>query len=314
MMVFIRERKFIGVNNNFSKPQDNYTKGEILMSYVNLRAMLAKAAQEKYAVGAFNIVDPMTTAAVVKAADKKQSPVIIQTSVKTVQLYGCATIIANVKALAEQVAIPVALHLDHCKDLAVIRACIEAGWSSVMIDASSFPFAENMRMTKEVVALAHPHDVTVEGELGAIVGVEDEIHVKEQESHLADYDQSVEYVNATGVDVFAPAIGTAHGFYKGEPKIAFDLLARIAAAVPVPIAIHGGTGLSDVVFQQVIRLGGAKVNISTQLKQVFRDSLADYFQRNPTVNEPVKILSYMRDQVQEVVESFIDKFGSAGEA
>jgi ketose-bisphosphate aldolase len=284
------------------------------MSYVNLKDMLSKATQGKYAVGAFNIVDPMTTEAVVKAAEKKKSPVIIQTSVKTVKLYGCATIIANVKALAEQASIPVALHLDHCKELDVIRDCIDAGWSSVMIDASTFPFAENIRMTKEAVAMAHPHDVTVEGELGAIVGVEDDIHVKEQESHLADYHQSVEYVNTTGVDVFAPAIGTAHGFYKGEPKIAFDLLARIAAAIPVPIAIHGGTGLSDEVFQKVIQLGGAKVNISTQLKQVFRDSLADYFQRNPTVNEPVKILAYMRDKVQEVVESFIDKFGSAGKA
>jgi ketose-bisphosphate aldolase len=284
------------------------------MSYVNLKDILSKATQGKYAVGAFNIVDPMTTEAVVKAAEKKKSPVIIQTSVKTVKLYGCAMIIANVKWLAERASIPVALHLDHCKELDVIRDCIDAGWSSVMIDASTFPFAENIRMTKEVAAMAHPHDVTVEGELGAIVGVEDDIHVKEQESHLADYQQSVEYVNSTGVDVFAPAIGTAHGFYKGEPKIAFDLLARIAAAIPVPIAIHGGTGLSDEVFQKVIRLGGAKVNISTQLKQVFRDSLADYFQCNPTVNEPVKILAYMRDKVQEAVESFIDKFGSAGKA
>jgi ketose-bisphosphate aldolase len=284
------------------------------MSYVNLRTMLAKATQGKYAVGAFNIVDPMTTEAVVKAAVKKQAPVIIQTSVKTVQLYGCATIIANVRALAGQATVPVALHLDHCKDLAIIRACIEAGWSSVMIDASSFPFETNLRMTKEVVAMAHPHDVTVEGELGAIVGVEDDIHVKEQESHLADYDQAMEYVNTSGVDLFAPAIGTAHGFYDGEPKIAFDLLARIAAASPVPIAIHGGTGLSDAVFEQVIRLGGAKVNISTQLKQVFKDSLVEYFEHNPTVNEPVKILSHVRDKTQQVIESFIDKFGSTGKA
>jgi ketose-bisphosphate aldolase len=206
--------------------------------------------------------------------------------------------------------VPVALHLDHCKELDVIRDCIEAGWSSVMIDASSFPFDENIRMTKEVIAMAHPRDVTVEGELGAIVGVEDDIHVKEQDAHLADYDQAVEYVRATGVDLFAPAIGTAHGVYKGEPKIAFDLLERIAAAAKIPIAIHGGTGLSDAVFQRVIQLGGAKVNISTQLKHVFRDSIAAYFDNNPTDYEPVKILAYMRDEVQKVVEGFLEKFGS----
>jgi fructose-bisphosphate aldolase class II len=284
------------------------------MSYVNLQEMLSKATQEHYAVGAFNIVDPMTTEAVVKAAENKQSPVIIQTSVKTVKLYGCTTITANVKALAAQTSIPVALHLDHCKDVSVIRDCIEAGWSSVMIDASSFPFEENIRMTKDVVAMAHPRNVTVEGELGAIVGVEDDIHVKEQEAHLADYDQAVEYVNATEVDLFAPAIGTAHGVYKGEPKIAFDLLEKIASAINIPIAIHGGTGLSDDVFQQVIRLGGAKVNISTQLKHAFKDSLAEYFQTNPDVYEPVKILAYMRDTVQEVIETFIEKFGSTGKA
>jgi ketose-bisphosphate aldolase len=284
------------------------------MGYVNLREMLSKATQGKYAVGAFNIVDPMTTEAVIKAAENKRSPVIIQTSVKTVKLYGSAVMAAMVKIPAERAAVPVALHLDHCKDVDVIRDCIEAGWSSVMIDASSSPFEENIRMTKEVVEMAHPRDVTVEGELGAIVGVEDDIHVKEQDAHLADYDQAVEYVRTTGVDLFAPAIGTAHGVYKGEPNIAFDLLERIASAINVPIAIHGGTGLSDEVFQRAIQLGGAKVNISTQLKHIFKNSLTAYFQKNPNDYEPVKILAYMRDEVQNVVAMFLEKFGSAGKA
>lgn len=284
------------------------------MSYVNLREMLSKATQGKYAVGAFNIVDPMTTEAVIKASVEKQSPVIIQTSVKTVMLYDYVPLATTVKVLAEKSPIPVALHLDHCKDLEVIRRCIEAGWSSVMIDASSLPYEENVRMTKEVVEMARHHNVTVEGELGAIVGVEDDIHVKEQDAHLADYEQAIEYVETTGIDLFAPAIGTAHGVYKGEPKIAFDLLEKIASAINVPIAIHGGTGLSDEVFQEVIRLGGAKVNISTQLKHAFKDSLVEYFQANPDVYEPVKILTYVRNYVQDVVGTFIDKFGSTGKA
>ena len=282
------------------------------MSYVNMRDMLSNASSEKYAVGAFNIVDAMTAEAVVRAAEAKKSPVIIQTSTKTVKLYGCPALVVTVKALAEKATVPVALHLDHCKDLELIRSCIDAGWSSVMIDASSFPFEENVRMTKEVVKIARPHNVTVEGELGAIVGVEDDIHVKEQESHLADPEQAFEYVNRTGVDVFAPAIGTAHGIYKGKPKIAFDLLERIARGVKATIAIHGGTGLSDEVFKKCISLGGAKINISTQIKHVFRDSLSEYFQGNPQDYEPVKILAYMRDKTQDIIETFIEKFGSEG--
>jgi len=284
------------------------------MSYVNMRHMLSKAYHERYAVGAFNIVDAMTAEAVVRAAQVRKAPVIVQTSAKTVKLYGCASLVATVRTLAENVDVPIALHLDHCKDLDLIHSCIEAGYSSVMIDASSFPSEENIRMTKEVVEMAHPHDVTVEGELGRIVGVEDEIYVKEQKSHLANLQKALEYVRRTGVDVFAPAIGTAHGIYKGEPKIAFDLLERIAKEVKAAIALHGGTGLSDEVFRRCISLGGAKINISTQIKHVFKDSLCEYFQKNPEVYEPVKILEYMRDRVKEVIELFIDKFGSGGKA
>lgn len=280
------------------------------MSYVNLSDMLAKAKQGKYAVGAFNIVDPMTTEAVVKAGEVTKSPVIIQTSVKTVKLCGYEPIVTVVKGLAKKASVPVALHLDHCTDIEVIEKCIEAGWSSVMIDASSLSFEENVRLSIEAVRMARPHGITVEGELGAIVGVEDDIFVSEQDSHLADPEKALEYVTKTGVDVFAPAIGTAHGVYKGEPKIAFDLLEKIASAIDAPIAIHGGTGLSDEVFKKCINLGGAKINISTQIKHIFRDSLAEYFQNNPDGYEPVKILAYMRDQTQAVVEQFIRKFGS----
>ena len=284
------------------------------MSYCNLKEMLNKAKAGKYAVGAFNIVDIMTAKAVVQAAEAKRSPVIIQTSAKTVLLYGCIPLVSAVKDFAENASVPVGLHLDHCKDMGLIRSCIEAGWSSVMIDASSLPFEENIRMTKESVNMAQAKNITVEGEIGAIVGVEDDIHVKEQEAHLADFDQSIEYVERTGVDVFAPAIGTAHGIYKGEPKISFDLLERIASKVGPPIAIHGGTGLSDEVFKKCISLGGAKVNISTQIKYAFRDSISKYFQNNPNDYEAMKVLAYVRDETQSIVESFIDKFGSAGKA
>jgi len=284
------------------------------MGYVNMGEMLASAKAGHYAIGAFNTVDAMTTEAVIRAAEEKRAPVIIQTSAKTVKLYGAKPLAAMVIALAKEATVPVAMHLDHCKEIELIRECIAAGWSSVMIDASSKSFEENVALTAEVVALAHPQGVTVEGELGAIVGVEDDIFVNEADAHLADPEQSVEFVERTGVDVFAPAIGTAHGVYKGKPVIAFDRLEQIAARVPAAVAIHGGTGLSDEVFHRCISLGGAKVNVSTQIKHAFRDSLSDYFEANPTDYEPVKVLAYLREQTKATVATFIETFGSAGTA
>ena len=265
-------------------------------------------------MGAFNIVDAATILAVVKAAENQRAPVIIQTSVKTVEFYGAEPLAGMIRAAARAAGVPVALHLDHCRDAAVIRECIDAGWSSVMFDGSTMPFEENVARTREVVELARPKDVTVEGELGAIVGVEDDIFVSRQDAHLADPDQAIQFVQATRVDCFAPAIGTAHGVYKGEPKIAYDRLERISQSCDVAIAIHGGTGLAGEVFARCIELGGAKVNVSTQIKHSFRDSLERFFGDQPDEYEPVKSIGYMREQVREMVEGFIGQFGSAGKA
>jgi len=183
-----------------------------------------------------------------------------------------------------------------------------------MFDGSSLPFEDNMAMTREAVEMAHPHDVTVEGELGAIVGVEDDIFVREQDSHLADPDQALRFVDQTGVVCFAPAIGTAHGIYNGEPKIACDRLESISKSCGVPIAIHGGTGLSDEVFRRCIEPGGAKVNVSTQIKHFFRDTLQQFFTDNPHEYEPVKNIGYMPERVREMIEGFIERFASVGKA
>ena len=282
------------------------------MVLTSMKDMLKKAQAGKYAVGAFNIVDENSTAAVIQAAEELKSPVIIQTSVKTVKLYGAKPIAAWTHALASSSQIPVALHLDHCKEIDVLRECVEAGWTDVMFDGSALPFEENLTKTKEAVSIAHPRGVGVEGELGAIVGVEDEIHVKEQEAHLADPDQSEKFVNETGIDFFAPAIGTAHGIYNGEPKIDFDLLCEIAKRVGIPIAIHGGTGLSKEVFDKCIYLGGAKVNVSTQIKHTYKDSYEKYFKENPEDYEPVKVVKYVREEIKKTVKEFIKIFGSGG--
>ena len=280
----------------------------------NMKAMLAAAQAGNYAVGAFNILDYNSTKAVIEAAEDLQAPVIIQTSAKTVIFWGSSAIMSWIKELVKSSSVPIALHLDHCKDLSLISECIEAGWSSVMIDASSKPFEENLDLSKQVVKMAHPKDVSVEAELGAIVGVEDDIHVKEQEAHLADPEQAIRFCKEVQPDCFAPAIGTAHGVYKGEPKIAYNLLEEIASKTSVPLALHGGTGLTDEVFKKCISLGCAKVNISTQLKYAFIDGFIAYHNMHNTEYNPLKVIDAQFDELKKGIIEKIYLFGSAGKA
>jgi ketose-bisphosphate aldolase len=284
------------------------------MPLENMKAMLAAASDGGYAVGAFNILDYNSTKAVVRAAEDVKAPVIIQTSAKTVIFWGCPAIISWVKELIEQSNVPVALHLDHCKDLQLIADCIEAGWSSVMIDASSKPFEENLALSKQVVTMARPKNITVEAELGAIVGVEDDIHIKEQDSHLADPQQAIRFCEEVEPDCFAPAIGTAHGVYKGEPKIAYDRLEEIAGKTDIPLALHGGTGLADDVFKKCISLGCAKVNISTQLKYAFIDGFVAYHNEHNTEYNPLKVIDAQFNELKKGVIEKINLFGSASKA
>lgn len=284
------------------------------MPLENMRAMLSKASAGKYAVGAFNILDYSSAKAVVQAAEELDAPVIIQTSAKTVTFWGSRTLAGWIRELAGSSKVPVALHLDHCKNLDLIKECIEAGWTSVMIDASARPFEENLSLSRQVVQMARPKDVTVEAELGAIVGVEDDIHVKEQELHLADPAQAVEFCAKVQPDCFAPAIGTAHGIYKGEPKIAYHILEQVAATTHVPIALHGGTGLSDEVFKRCIALGCAKVNISTQIKYAFIDGFVGYHNAHSTQYDPLKVIKAQFDEVKKGIAANIQLFGGAGKA
>mgnify|MGYP001569050425 CR=1 FL=1 len=284
------------------------------MPLENMKTMLAKASGAGYAVGAFNILDYNSTKAVIQAAEQTHAPVIIQTSAKTVIFRGCPAIISWVRQLAQQSTVPIALHLDHCKDLQLIAECIEAGWTSVMIDASSQPFEQNLALSAQVVEMARPQDVTVEAELGAIVGVEDDIHVKEQEAHLADPDQAVRFCAEVQPDCFAPAIGTAHGVYRGEPKIAYGRLEEITRRTTVPIALHGGTGLADAVFRKCISLGCAKVNISTQLKYAFSDGFVAYHNAHNTEYDPLKVIEAQFEALKAGIVEKIKLFGCAGKA
>lgn len=284
------------------------------MSLVAMRELLIKAKAEKYAVGAFNIVDYATLEAVVDAAEQERSPAIIQTSASsTVKYYGYKALVDMATNVAGKSEMPFVLHLDHCKDLEMVFNCIDSGWTSVMYDGSSFPFEVNLENSKKVVEKAHAKGVSVEGEIGAVWGVEDDITVDEHQGLLADPDKAAQYAQETGVDAFAPAIGTAHGLYKGEPKLDFERLEEIAGRVKAPIVIHGGTGLSEEVFRKLISYGAAKINISTQLKIGYFDGFNSYIEAGGKT-DPVKLIKHIRETEKEVVKRFIRIFGSSGKA
>jgi len=283
------------------------------MPLVTMTEVLRTARDEKYALGAFNIVDYNSTLAVVRTAEKLKSPVIVQTSVKTVKHWSAATIFAWMQEVAAESPVPVVLHLDHCKEVDFVKQCIDAGWTSVMIDASAKPFEENLTETRKVLEIAAPAGVSVEAEMGRIVGVEDDIFVAEHDAHLADVEEAVNFCEGLDLAAFAPAIGTAHGIYKGEPKIAFDRLEQIASRTGIPIALHGGTGLSDEVFRKAISLGCAKVNISTAIKYAFIDGFVDYHKAEQQY-EPLKPLLAQYEAVEKVVTEKAKLFGSEGKA
>lgn len=274
--------------------------------------MLATARREGWAVAAFNPVDHASARAVVHAAEETAAPIIAQFSTKTVKYYGCAAIVGWMRELAGASSVPVALHLDHGKDLAVIQRCLEAGWTSVMIDASDKPYAENLALTRQVVALAARTGAGVEAEIGEIGGVEEDVTGSAE--HYADVGQSLEFCREVTLGVFAPAIGTAHGIYSAEPKIAWDRLEAIGRGTPTPLALHGGTGLSDEVIQRCIRLGCAKINISTNLKHVFIDSFVAHHRAHPDDYEPLKVLEAQAAAMRALVKEKITQFGGAGKA
>jgi ketose-bisphosphate aldolase len=275
--------------------------------------ILGDAFRKRYGVGAFNIVNGLTMSAVLTAAEETRSPVIIQVSVKTVKQMGAQLLQLMFADLASRVSIPATLHLDHCPKREIIQECIAAGWNSVLFDASNLNYEDNLAQTTEVVRLAHQHGVAVEGELEAVKGVEDGIG-SDEGSDEVPLDKALAFVRATRIDSFAPAIGTAHGMYKREPNINFQRVSDLVAAEPIPIVLHGGTGLKDEVFKRLISLGAAKVNISTHLKIVYTDGLRNYLKANPTQHDPTKLHEVVKRQVQAMAADYMRLFSSAGQA
>jgi fructose-bisphosphate aldolase class II len=195
----------------------------------------------------------------------------------------------------------------------MIKTCFEAGWNSALYDASSLSYQDNLRLCKEVVALAKKHGAGVEGELEAVRGIEDGVG-SEAEGELVPVERCVEFIEATGIDCFAPAIGTAHGLYKTKPKINFARVEEIVARSPTPIVLHGGTGLSNETFKKLIAAGCAKVNISTMLKIRFADSFRNYLEAKPKEYDPMKLQKAVHADLVEMTKGFMETFGSAGRA
>jgi tagatose 1,6-diphosphate aldolase GatY/KbaY len=291
------------------------------MPLVNAKDMLLKATEEKYAVGAFNITNLIQLEAVVEAATERKAPLIIQTSVSPSKFLKPEIITAIYKTIAESAPIPICLHLDHCTEVEYCKTCADAGYTNIMIDASKQDFKENIRQTKEVTDYCHAlGNISVEGELGTVSGIEDQVKVAEDEAALCDPEQAMEFVNETGIDIFAPAIGTAHGVYKTKnPKLDFDRLEQIAEIMngkgaTVPLVIHGGTGLQPDVVTKLVSLGGSKFNVSTDLKYSLIDTTYSYITSHRDEYNPGKIDIAVKEAIKGRINYWIDLLGCAGKA
>ena len=291
------------------------------MSIANAKEVMIEAAKKGYAVGAFNITDLLQFEAVIDAAVETKSPVIVQTSVKPSQFLGTDMMVAIYRTLAQKAPVPVVLHLDHCTEIDYCKKCADAGYTNIMIDASKQAYEENIHQTKEVVDYCHKvGNISVEGELGTVGGVEDQIKVAEDEAQLANPQQSVEFVERTGVDIFAPAIGTAHGVYKTKnPKIDTERMATIhkmlnGNGIKTPLVVHGGTGLPEDTIKKLLAAGGAKFNVSTELKHTLIDAKYEYITAHRDEYDPGKIDKAVREATKKAVIHWMQMIESVGRA
>lgn len=277
---------------------------------LSTRQMLLDAQAGHYAVPAFNIHNLETLQVVADTAAMMHSPLIIAVTPSTIDYAREDYVVAMAQIASQHTTTPIAIHLDHFEDTARIKQAIDAGFKSAMIDASKLPFEENIAKTKDVVAYAHHYDATVEAELGKLVGVEDDLVVDEKDSAYTNPDDAVKFVEATGIDSLAVAIGTAHGLYKGTPHLDFDRLTEIRKKVSIPLVLHGASDVPDELVQKAIRLGICKVNVATDLKIPFSNAVKQYFKENPNANDPRKYMTPGKKAMAEIVKHKITVCGS----
>lgn len=270
--------------------------------------ILTTANIKGFAVGAFNINNMECLQAVIAAAEKKQSAVIIQTSEGAIKYAGLDYLSSMVRLAAKKASIPVVLHLDHGTTYETIINCIASGWTSVMFDGSHYDLENNIKFTKEIVKVAHACGVSVEAELGRLSGIEDQIAVDEKDAMFTDPEEARVFVSETGVDSLAIAIGTAHGVYKGKPKLDFERLSKIKSLLKLPIVLHGASGISEKDLTKAIKLGVNKINIDTDIRLAFKQGFEQVIKEKPEEFDPRKLCGSAKERVQKVVEEKIDIF------
>ena len=307
------------------------------MSLVTTKEMFEKSMKEGFAIGAFNVNNMEIIQAIVDAASEANSPVILQASASAIKYAGIEYLMKMVEAATVvHPNVPIAIHLDHGPDFDTCKMCIDAGFTSVMIDGSKYDFEENVRVTKEVVEYAHSKGVVVEAELGKLAGIEDEVNVDSKDAMYTDPEQAEEFVKRTGCDSLAIAIGTSHGAdkFKGEAKLRFDILKEIKERIPnTPIVLHGASsvipklvemcnqyggdipgakGVPDEILMEAGKLGVSKINVDTDLRLAMTAGIRKVFVEEPSAFDPRKYLVPARDLIKETVKhKMVNVFGSS---
>ena len=306
------------------------------MPLVTTKEMFEKSMKEHFAIGAFNVNNMEIIQGIVDAAAKENSPVILQASSGAIKYARIPYLRKMIEAALEEHDIPLALHLDHGADFETCKMCIDNGFTSVMIDGSKYDFEENIAITKKVVDYAHAHGVVVEAELGKLAGIEDDVNVSEDDAMYTDPEQAKEFVERTGCDSLAIAIGTSHGAYKfkGEAKLRFDILAKIKELIPnTPIVLHGAStvipelvekcnkyganipgakGVPDEMLKEASKSGVSKINVDTDLRLAMTGAIREVFAEEPSAFDPRKYLTPARAKIEETVAHKIKNvFGSS---
>ena len=285
------------------------------MPLVSMKEMLDKALAEKYAVGQFNINNLEWTQAILAASEEEKSPVILGVSEGAARyMGGFKTVVMLVQGLLEdmKITVPVAIHLDHGSSFDKCKEAIDAGFTSVMIDASHHPIEENIEMTKQVVEYAHARNVSVEAEVGTVGGQEDDVVA--DGVIYADPQECDRLVKETDVDCFAPALGSVHGLYKGEPNLGYKEMEEVRNLTKVPLVLHGGTGIPTKDIQKAVSFGTSKINVNTENQIVFTKVVRDLLNKDAKVYDPRKFIGPGREAIKETVIGKIREFGSNGKA
>jgi fructose-bisphosphate aldolase class II len=283
---------------------------------VTAQELFKKAKKGGYAIGAFNTSNLEITKAIIAAAEKAKSPVIIETSEGEMGALTPEVAAAEIATLAKKAKVPIVLHLDHGKSLESVKTAVEAGYTSVHLDGSSLPYNENVKLTRVATKLAHSHGLTIEGEVGHIAG-SSEAHahkIEIEKENLTSPSEAAKFVKETGVDVLAVSIGNIHGVYSNPPQLDFERFAEIATKAKSYFSLHGGSGIPKNQIKKAIKLGISKVNVNTELRMAFHQGILHEFEVNPNEVVPYKYLPAGGEAVEKVVLEKIRLFGSAGKA